>query len=260
LTDNSRNKHGYVPIFRRRRMGATDYRARRKMITSSAPLLAVRVSSKNVSAQFIRPKAEGDHVLSAAHSRNLRKLGWKGSSKSVPACYLLGLLAGKRAKEQGVEKAYLYNGLSLFVNGSRVAALVKGVKDAGVDVPMSDEAIPSEDRLSGKATAEYAKSLQAEDKDKYSKMFSGLIRTGFKPEEYEENASALKRKIMEEAGEGKKGEETRTETDTDTKTETETKTEKGKETKKEATTKKSKTATAKKKSTRKEAGHKESRD
>src|ERR1700733_11705167 len=145
MTNDSHNKHGYVPIFRRRRMGATDYRARRKMITSSAPLLAVRVSSKNVSAQFIRPKSEGDHVLSAAHSRNLRKLGWKGSSKSVPACYLLGLLAGKRAKEQGVEKAYLYNGLSRFVNGSRVAALVKGVKDAGVDVPMSDEAIPSED-------------------------------------------------------------------------------------------------------------------
>jgi large subunit ribosomal protein L18 len=207
MTNDSRNKHGYVPIFRRRRMGATDYRARRKIITSSAPLLAVRVSSKNVSAQFIRPKAEGDHVLSAAHSRNLIKLGWKGSSKSVPACYLLGLLAGKRAKEQGVEKAYLYNGLSLFVSGSRVAALVKGVKDAGVDVPISEEAIPSEDRLSGKATAEYAKSLQAEDTDKYSKVFSGLIRTGFKPEEYEENASALKQKIMKEAGGGKKEEE-----------------------------------------------------
>ena len=103
----------------------------------------MRVSSKNVSAQFIKPTTEGDQVLSSAHSRNLKKLGWKGSSKSVPACYLLGLLAGKRAKEKGVEKAYLYNGLSLFVNGSRVSALVKGVKDAGVDVPMSDEAAPS---------------------------------------------------------------------------------------------------------------------
>jgi large subunit ribosomal protein L18 len=196
LPGNTSHKHGYVPVFRRRRMGATDYRARRKIITSSAPLLAVRVSSKNVSAQFIRPKTEGDQVLSAAHSRNLRPLGWKGSPKSIPACYLLGLLAGKRAKGQGVDRAFLYNGLSLFVNGSRVAALVKGVKDAGVNVPISDEAIPSEDRLSGKAAAEYAKSLQAEDNDRYSKTFSGLLRSGFKPEEYAENTSAIKQKIL----------------------------------------------------------------
>lgn len=186
----------YVPVYRRRRMGATDYRARKKIITSSVPLLAVRVSSKNVSAQFIRPKAEGDLVVSSAHSRNLKKLGWKGSSKSVPACYLLGLLAGKRAKEKGVEKAYLYNGLSSFVNGSRVSALVKGVKDAGVDVPMSDEVAPSQDRITGKATAEYARALLAENKEKYSKVFSGLIRTGFKPEEYAENASKMKQVIL----------------------------------------------------------------
>jgi large subunit ribosomal protein L18 len=193
------SKQKYVPIYRRRRMGATDYRARKKIITSSVPLLAVRISSKNVSAQFIRPKTEGDQVVSSAHSRNLKKLGWKGSTKSVPACYLLGLLAGKRAKEKGVEKAYLYNGLSQFVNGSRISALVKGVKDAGVDVPMADEVAPSEDRITGKATAEYARSLLAENKEKYSKLFSGLLRTGFKPEEYEKNASALKAAILKGA-------------------------------------------------------------
>ena len=192
-------KQKYVPIYRRRRMGATDYRARKKIITSSVPLLAVRVSTKNVTAQFIKPKVEGDQVLSSAHSRNLKKLGWKGASKSVPACYLLGLLAGRRAKDQGIEKAYLYNGLSSFVSGSRVSAVVKGVKDAGVDVPMSDEVAPSQDRISGKTTAEYAKSLLAEDKEKYSRIFSGLLRTGFKPEEYAERASALKQVILKGA-------------------------------------------------------------
>lgn len=189
----------YVAIYRRRRMGATDYHARRKIITSTSPLLAVRVSSKNVSAQFIEPKTEGDHVLSAAHSRNLKKLGWKGSSKSVPACYLLGLLAGKRAKERGVVKAHLYNGLSLFVTGSRVSALVRGVQDAGVDVPMPKEVAPSPERLSGKATAEYAKSLLAEDRDRYSKLFSGMLKSGFKPEEYAERADAVKQSILKGA-------------------------------------------------------------
>jgi large subunit ribosomal protein L18 len=195
----SGNKHDHVPIYRRRRMGATDYRARKKIITSAVPLLAVRVSSKNVSVQFVRPKAEGDQVVSSAHSRNLKKLGWKGSTKSVPACYLLGLLAGKRAKEAGLEKAHLYTGLSLFVKGSRVAALVKGVKEAGVDVPMSDDVAPSEDSISGKVTAQYARSLLAENKEKYSKVFSGLLRTGFKPEEYAEKASALKQAILKGA-------------------------------------------------------------
>ena len=189
-------KHPYVSTYRRRRMGATDYRARKKMITSSVPLLAVRVSSKNVSAQFIKPRAEGDHVLSSAHSRNLRKLGWKGSAKSVPACYLLGLWAGKKAKAKGVERAYLYNGLSPFVKGSRVSALVRGVKEAGVEVPIADEAVPSEDRLSGKAAADYARKLLAEDKSRYSKVFSGLLAAGFKPEEYAENTSKLKQTIL----------------------------------------------------------------
>jgi len=190
------SKHAYVPLFRRRRMGVTDYKARKKIITSSIPLLAVRVSSKNALAQFIEPKAEGDHVLSSAHSRNLKKLGWKGSPKSVPACYLLGLLAGKKAKAEGVDKAYLYNGLTKFVKGSRVAAVVKGVKDAGIDVPMSDEVAPSEERLTGKATAKYAKSLLAEDKAKYSKVFSGMLKTGFKPEDYAESASKVKQAIL----------------------------------------------------------------
>jgi large subunit ribosomal protein L18 len=138
-------------------------------------------------------------VVSSAHSRNLLKLGWKGSSKSVPACYLLGLLAGKRAKEEGIETAYLYSGLSKFVTGSRVAAVVKGVKDAGVDVPMSDEVAPSEDRLSGKITAEYAKSLLTEDKEKYSRLFSGLLKAGFKPEDYPQKTSALKQAILKGA-------------------------------------------------------------
>jgi large subunit ribosomal protein L18 len=192
-------KQKYVPVYRRRREGVTDYRARKKMITSSVPLLAVRVSTKNVSAQFIKPKTVGDEVLCSAHSRNLKKLGWKGSTKSVPACYLLGLLAGKRAKAKGIDTAYLYNGLAAFVSGSRVSALVKGVKDAGVEVPMSDEAAPSEERITGKATADYAKSLLAEDKEKYSKVFSGLIRTGFKPEDYVQNASAMKQAILKGA-------------------------------------------------------------
>jgi large subunit ribosomal protein L18 len=87
----------HVPLLRRRREGVTDYRARKRAITSQKPLLVIRVSNKNVSSQFVKPTVKGDVVLSASHSKELAKLGWRGSAKSTPACYLLGLLAGKKA-------------------------------------------------------------------------------------------------------------------------------------------------------------------
>lgn len=162
----------------------TDYRSRRRAITSQRALLVVRISNKNVSSQFVKPTVNGDVVLSSAHSRELAKMGWHGSSKSTPACYLLGLLAGKKAVEAGVKEAVAYNGVVPFIRGSRIAALLKGVVDAGVKVPVGDEAFPDENRLTGKSIAEYASKLAADNKAAYSRSFSALLKGGFKPEEY----------------------------------------------------------------------------
>src|SRR5207247_9388258 len=107
-------------------MGLTDYRARKRAVASHRILLVVRFSGKNVSAQFVRPHVKGDGVLSSVHSHSLRKLKWKGSLKSVPACYLLGLLAGKKAVEQVVKDAVLFSGLILFIKGCRLAVFVPG--------------------------------------------------------------------------------------------------------------------------------------
>jgi large subunit ribosomal protein L18 len=174
----------YVPLLRRRREGVTDYRARKRAITSQRPLLVIRVSNKNVSSQFVKPTVKGDVVLSASHSKELAKLGWHGSAKSTPACYLLGLLAGKKALAAGVNEAVAYNGLVPFIRGSRVAALLKGVVDAGVQVPVGEEAFPDADRLSGKSIADFATRLSGEDKDAYSRSFSALLKGGFRPESY----------------------------------------------------------------------------
>ena len=174
----------YVPVYRRRREGVTDYRSRKKAISSHSPLLVVRVSNKNVSSQFVMPKENGDEVLSSAHSRQLLKFGWLGSGKSTPACYLLGLLAGKKALAAGVKQAVAYNGVVPFIRGSRVAALLKGVVDAGVQVPVGEEAFPDAERLTGKSIADYAAKLAGEDKEAYSRSFSALLKGGFKPEEY----------------------------------------------------------------------------
>ena len=175
---------GHVPLLSRRREGVTDYRARRKAITSQSALLVVRISNKNVSSQFVKATVKGDVVLSAAHSKELAKMGWHGSSKSTPACYLLGLLAGKKALKAGVKEAVAYNGVVPFIRGSRVAALLKGVVDSGVKVPVGEKAFPDDNRLTGKTIAEYAAKMAAEDKDTYSRSFSALLKAGFKPEQY----------------------------------------------------------------------------
>ncbi len=185
----------YVPLHRRRREGVTDYKARRRAVTSQRTLLVVRLSNKNVSSQFVTPKVKGDVVLSSAHSRELKKLGWNGSLKSTPACYLLGLLAGKKALQKGVKEAVVYNGLAPFIRGSRAAAFLKGVVDSGLEVPVGEEAFPSDERMSGKSIADYASKLSTKDKDAYAKTFSGLLKAGFKPEEYEANFQKMKSAI-----------------------------------------------------------------
>jgi large subunit ribosomal protein L18 len=191
----------YVRIPRRRREGVTDYRARKKVILSRRTLLVVRVSGKNVSAQFVKPQVGGDLVVASVHSKALRKLKWNGSLKSVPACYLLGLLAGKEAKGKGITEAILYNGVSTFVRGSRVAAFAKGVRDSGVDVPMSEEAFPKEETLKGEAIASYAQALLKDSKQTYQSRFSTLLKAGFRPEEYAAQFEKAKMAIL---GGGKK--------------------------------------------------------
>jgi large subunit ribosomal protein L18 len=175
---------GYVPLLRRRREGVTDYRSRKRAVTSRKPLLVVRFSNKNVSSQFVRPTVNGDVVVSSAHSRELPKLGWQGSLKSTPACYLLGMLAGKKAKAKGITEAVLYNGLLPFIGGGRVAAFLKGVVEEGIRVPVGEEAYPSEERLTGKVFANYATKLAADDKAAYEQAFSALLKAGFKPDDY----------------------------------------------------------------------------
>lgn len=186
----------FVPVPRRRRMGLTNYRARKKEVASRGILLTVRLADKNVSAQFIKPNVTGDSVISAVHSRALRKLGWKGSLKNTPACYLLGLLAGKKAAEKGVKEAFLYTGVLPFVKGSRLAAFVKGVSDAGLKVPISESAFPSEKRLKGESISTYASSLLKENKEEYTRRFSALLKLGLKPEDYPAHYEKVRASIV----------------------------------------------------------------
>ncbi|MEM2955640.1 MAG: 50S ribosomal protein L18 [Nitrososphaerales archaeon] len=188
--------HSYVPIMRRRREGKTNYRKRKAIVMSRLPFVSTFISGKNILVQIISSRKEGDMVLASAHSRELIKFGWLGSRKDMPAAYLTGLLAGLKAKDK-VKEAILYTGLRRFVPNSRITAVVKGLLDAGLSIPINHESLPSEESLKGKHIADYAKNLLEKDKALYSKRFSNLISKAFNPESIPERFEDVRKKIIE---------------------------------------------------------------
>ncbi|MGQ9718714.1 MAG: 50S ribosomal protein L18 [Nitrososphaerales archaeon] len=189
-------KSTYVPVMRRRRESKTNYRRRKAIVMSRLPFLSVFISEKNVFVQISSPRKEGDVSLASAHSRELIKFGWLGSRKSIPATYLTGLLAGLKAKGK-VDKVILYTGLRRFMPNSRITAVVKGLLDAGISVPIDQDALPSEDRLKGKHIADYAKYLLERDKVAYKARFSNLISKALNPEALLGHFEEVRKKIVE---------------------------------------------------------------
>ena len=135
---------------RRRRKGSTDYRRRLELLKSRKTRIVVRKSLKNTSVQFVEYSETGDKILIAVTSNELVKnYNWKYSTSSTPAAYLTGLLAGKKAVEKGIEEGVLDIGRYVPVTGSKIFAALRGVLDAGVDCPHSEEKLPSEERVLG---------------------------------------------------------------------------------------------------------------
>ncbi len=146
-------KHGprYRVKPRRRREGKTDYRIRLKLLKSRKTRIVVRKSLKNTKVQFIKYHETGDKILVSTLSNELIKTyNWKFSTSSTPAAYLTGLIAGKKAVDKGITEGVLDIGRYVPVTGSKVFAALKGVVDAGVECPLSEDKIPNEDRILGK--------------------------------------------------------------------------------------------------------------
>jgi large subunit ribosomal protein L18 len=181
--------------FRRRREGRTSYRRRRRLITSGAHRFVVSPSNKHISAQVISAKPEGDLVVASAHSSELREFGWKGPCGNIPAAYLTGLLAGRRAKAEGVSEAVLDIGVHAKNAGSRIFAAAKGALGAGLTIPHDESAMPSPERVKGRHIAEYSKHLSS-DPEVYKRFFSRYLKAKLKPEELEGHLNEIEAKIM----------------------------------------------------------------
>jgi large subunit ribosomal protein L18 len=186
----------YVRTLKRIRLDKTNYRKRAAIIVGRHSFATVKVTDQNVAAQILKPTPTGDLVVASAHSRELAKHGWKGSANSLPACYLTGLLLGKKALEKGTSKAVLYIGKDHFT--TRVAACAKGIADSGVNIPISEESLPGSERISGQHIADYAASLK-ENEEEYKSRFSALLKNGLNPEDYPSHFEEVRFKISGKA-------------------------------------------------------------
>ena len=128
-----------------------------------------------------------------------------GTGNNLPAAYLIGLLSGLKAMKADLKNAIPYLGPQRFVRRSRLAAVLKGIADSGLDIKFSSEAEPEEDRIQGRHIASYAKELKKKE-PVYKKKFSALLKRGLKPEEYPKHIKEVKASIVKRVKEGSKSE------------------------------------------------------
>lgn len=186
----------YQVKYRRRREGKTDYQARKNLIVQDLNKygtpkyrLVVRFTNKDIVAQIVSAKANGDKVLCAAYGHELPAYGVKAGFTNYAAAYATGLLVARRAlthlkladtykgvvnadgKHYIVEEAdgagrpfyvLLDVGLTRTSTGNRVFGALKGAADGGLDIPHSER------RLAGY--------LQDKEDPKNSKFDPAILR------------------------------------------------------------------------------------
>lgn len=141
--------------YKRKLEGRTDYLARLSLLKSGKPRLVVRRSLRNIIIQFVDFNPDGDKIISSTSSKELKKTySIKGSLKNIPAAYLTGLIAGKKAEKIKITEVVPDLGIRKPHTGGAVFAALKGIIDSGIKISHkadSDEksVFPSEDRLKG---------------------------------------------------------------------------------------------------------------
>jgi large subunit ribosomal protein L18 len=109
---------------------------------------------------------DGDRILAQATSPELVKMGWNTSGSTLPAAYLTGLLAAKRATKAGIETAILDGGLGKPSTGGKIYGALQGAVDGGLDVAHGEEVLPSPERLRGEHLSDGVPEMFEKVKDK----------------------------------------------------------------------------------------------
>ncbi|MFO7793654.1 MAG: 50S ribosomal protein L18 [Candidatus Nanohaloarchaea archaeon] len=152
MADNSNFK---VP-HKRRRNQETDYEQRLNLLKSDSPRVVVRTSNKHTKAHISYYNRDGDENTDFTSTEELEQYGWDQNTGNLPSAYLAGYLLGMKTDE---DKAILDLGLRESKEGGRIYAAVKGMNDAGLEVPAGEKAYPEESRIRG----EHIKEIRDED-------------------------------------------------------------------------------------------------
>lgn len=177
--------------FKRKRIGVTNYRKRLRFLLSNRNRLVIRKSLKNILVQVISYSSKGDIILVSAHSSELKKLGWPYQCDSIPAAYLIGFLAGKKAQKKNLKEAILDMGLYPSKRGSKIYASLKGVIDSGFNTPVNEKMFPSLDRIKGLHIKKYAEL----PKGNGSTQFSYYLKKGILLQDIDKKFDEVKNKI-----------------------------------------------------------------
>ncbi len=135
--------------FKRKREGKTNYKTRLQLLLGKKPRLVIRKSLKHTIAQIVVYAENGDSVLATAHSNMLKKQGWNLGTGNLPAAYLTGYMLGVAAKGKTKDTINVDLGMAISIRGSRLYAVVRGAKEAGLDIACADDMLPGDDRIYG---------------------------------------------------------------------------------------------------------------
>jgi len=178
----------YQTKYRRRREGKTDYAQRRMLVKQdknkyNTPKyrLVVRSTNTKIICQVIYATIQGDRVIAAADSTELKRYGIPVGLKNYSAAYATGLLVARRLlKQLGIDSSFVgqkaatgeeYHiaedfqgerrpfkcvldiGLQRTTVGARVFGALKGAADGGLDIPYSVKRFPGYAKPEGKEGA-----------------------------------------------------------------------------------------------------------
>jgi len=147
-------------IYRRKREGKTNYKKRLTLLLSEKPRLVIRKSLNNTTVQIIKYEEKGDRIIVSANSSELKKLGYTLNPGNLPAAYLTGLLAGKKAKDKKVGEVVVDIGLNTPTKGSKIFAALKGAVDSGLKIPHSPDMFPDDASVNGEKIQNYLANLK----------------------------------------------------------------------------------------------------
>ena len=188
----------YHVLFRRRRNGKTNFYYRKRLILSNQLRAVVRSSIKHILIQITRAELIGDKILSSTHSSELAKeFKWLGGTGNLSSAYLTGLLAGKKALQKDVDQCVLDLGVASPIRGSRLYAALKGLVDAGIEIPHNEKIYPSEDRVRGEHIANYAKLHADLESPEPSQQFNLYKKRGLDPQKLPTHFDEVKKAILQ---------------------------------------------------------------